>query len=328
MGTYAVASLAILLVVYGAVSLAEWVQDQFHRHIALGYTIVPFIVAAFLFPVWWLWSEISAWRRLVIADRLRADLSDTGQSQMDRDRFLSTLRHLEATMEGPQGGAIATFLKGVNANRGADELRIILDHDVIYPMDEAALSAIHRAVYDSFFLGLVSPTPITDTAAFVLRGTGMIRGVAIAYGHRPGKLGLYRLIRRILADIAILSGVMIIMGRASSVVGHAVHHGSRAVSGALKASGDPISGTVGTVVGAIGELAGDVTEAVAEEIADAVTAATRMAQLGLLAITVSRPVTLTAERKTDISSRLRTMIFTLRRTGQQRREIEAKADFP
>ena len=309
-GTYAVASLAILMVVHWAVSLAEWFQDQFHRHSALGYAILPFTIAALLFSIWWLWGEISAWRHLVIADRLRADLSDTGQSQMDRDRFLSSLRHLAATMEGPQGSAIATFLKGVNGNRGADELRIILDHDVIYPMDEAVLTAIHRAVYDSFFLGLVSPTPITDTAAFVIRATAMIRGVATAYGHRPGKLGLYRLIRRMIADVAILSGVMMLMGRASSEVGHVIHQGSRAV-GALAAGAHPI---LGTVVSAAGTLAGDASDAVAEEVADAVTAATRMAQLGLLAITVSRPITLSGERKRDMSSRLRNMVFTLRRS--------------
>jgi hypothetical protein len=33
---------------------------------------------------------------------------------------------------------------------------------------------------------LLSPTEITDTAAFVIRAMGMIRGVAGAYGHRPG----------------------------------------------------------------------------------------------------------------------------------------------
>ena len=320
-GTYAVASLAILLGVYWVVSLAEWVDDQISRHSPLGYATLPFIAAALLFSVWWLWGEVLAWRRLVIADRLRADLSDTGHSQIDRDRFLSTLGHLAATMEGPQGQAIATFLQSVDNHRGADELRIILDHDVIFPMDDAAVTVIHRAVYDSFFLGLISPTPITDTAAFVLRATAMIRGVATAYGHRPGKLGLYRLIRRMIADVAILSGVMILMGRASSVMGQAINQASRAAATAVKASGVPV---VGTLIGAAGELTGDVTEAVSEEIAEAVTAATRMAKLGLLAITVSRPITLNAERKRDMSSCLRRMVFTLRRSGQQKQQLKPR----
>ena len=321
-GVYAVASVAIFVAVYWAVSIGEWVEEQFYHHDGLGYAVLLVLVSVLFFVAWWLWSEISAWRRLVIADRLRTDLSETGQGEAAKERFLSALRYLGATMEGSQGSAVASFLKTADDNRTTDELLIILNHDVIYPMDAVAVSAIHRAVYDSFFLGLISPTPLTDGAAFVMRATAMIRGVAIAYGHRPGKLGLYRLIRRMIADVAMLSGVMIVMGRASSVVGHAIRQVTRAASGALKATGDPISGTV---IGVGGDLIGDATDAVAEEIADAVAAATRMAQLGLLAIAVSRPITLSAERKKEVSYQLWEMVRTLRRTGRQGRALEAKA---
>lgn len=315
------ASLAALAAVYWAVTIAEWVRDQFHHHSALGCAILPFVVAALIFSVWWTWGEISAWRRLVIADELRADLSDTDQSHANRDQFLAALRRLEAAMDEPRGGDISAFLKTKVGNRGADELRVIFDHEVVNPMDAAALTAVHRAVHDSFFLGLVSPTPITDTTAFVVRAIGMIRAVAIAYGHRPGKLGLYRLIRRILADVAILSGVMILMSRASSVVGDTIHRVTRTASTVL-APVDPITGAL---VGLVGEAAGDAVDAIGKEIADAITAATRMAQMGLLAIAVSRPVTLSGERKAEISARLREMVFTLRRTGRQGRESAAAA---
>jgi putative membrane protein len=310
-GTYAVASLVALLLVYWTFSLVHWVK----RNGVLGYGIIlPFVVTAALFSVWWLCSEILAWWRLAKADRLRADLSDTGQSPTDTDRFLSALRHLEATMEGPQRRAVAEFLSKVDRNRGADELRVILDHDVIHPMDDDALAAVHRAVYDSFFLALISHTPITDTAAFVIRAIGMIWAVAVAYGHRPGKVGLYRLVRRMLADVAILSSVTILMGRASSGVHNVIEKTAHLATGALSGA-HPVAGMT---VGAAGGLLADVTEAVAEPISDAATAAARTAQLGLLAIAVSRPITLSADRKADLSSRLRRMIFSLHRAGQQR----------
>jgi putative membrane protein len=323
-GIYATASLAVLATVYWAMTIAKWIADQFHRDSALGYAILPFVIAALLSSIWWIWTEISAWRRLVIADRLRAALSDSDRSQADRDRFLAALRHLEATVEGPRGAEIAAFLKAKVGNRDADELRVVFDHDVIYPMDEAAPTAVHRAVYDSFFVGLVSPTPITDTTVFVVRAIGMIRAVAVAYGHRPGKLGLYRLIRRILADVAILSGVMILMSRASSVVGHAIHGVSDVASTALTAV-HPIAGAA---VGVVGEITGDVADTVAKEIADAITAATRMAKLGLLAIAASRPIDLSSDRKAEISVHLKEMVFTLRRTAQRRRELAATAGAP
>jgi putative membrane protein len=312
-GTYAVASLVALLLVYWTFSLVHWVK----RNGVLGYAILPFVVTAVSFSVWWLWSEISAWRRLTIADRLRADLSDTGQGATDTDRFLSALRHLEATMEGPQRRAVAEFLNKVDANRGADELRIILDHDVVHPMDDHALAAVHRAVYDSFFLALISHTPITDTAAFVIRAIGMIWAVAVTYGHRPGRMGLYTLVRRMLADVTILSSVTILVGRASSGIHDLIKMGAHGTGAVLGAAVNPM---LGTAVSAAGELAADAAEAVAEEIADAVTAAARTAKLGLLAIAVSRPITLSADREAELSSGLRGMILNLRRAGQQRLE--------
>jgi putative membrane protein len=321
-GTYALRSLALLVAIYWAVSFGDWADNQFRHHGALGYALLPILCAVLFFAACWLWREVSAWRRLVVVERLRADLSDVGQSEPDKRRFLAALRHLEATMEGSQKIAIAGFLNTTNDNRSADELRVIFNHAVLYPMDEAATGAVHRAARDSFFLALISPTPVTDTIAFVVRATAMIRGVAIAYGHRPGKFGLYRLIRRMIADIALLSGLMILMGRASSVVGRVIRQGSQAVSGTLKMAGDPV---IGRVVGAAGALAADATDAVAEEIVDALAAATRMAQLGLLAVAVSRPVELSVERRREISSRLRKMLLTLRRTGRQNRALQAEA---
>jgi hypothetical protein len=127
--------------------------------------------------------------------------------------------------------------------------------------------------------------------------------------------------RRILADLAILFSVMIIMTRASSMVGGVIRHAGRLGSAAVTASGVP---DMGMIAGA-SDLVADATEVVAEEVAESVTAAARMAKSGLVAIAVSRPLTLSTDRKADVASRLRTMIFTLRRAGRQRREEKARA---
>lgn len=324
-GTYAVVSLVALVVVYWAVSFSNWVYDQFARHGVLGYAILPFVVAAAVLSARWIWGEISAWRRLVITDRLRAELSATHQSPADTDRFLSALGNLEAAIEESQGRSVAAFLKNVNVNRGADELRIIFDHDVLHPMDEAALATIHRAVRDIFFLSLVTPTLIGDTVGFALRAIGMIRGVAMAYGHRPGKLGLYGLVRRMLADVTILAGVEIVMHRVSSMATGLLREAKPVVSGVAAGVAGTVAGlVVGPGAGKLarqfagkaaemgGEMTADLMDAFGEEIAEAATAAARMAKLGLLAITVSRPLTLTPDKRQEISSRLRAMIFGLR----------------
>ena len=313
LGVWVVGSLAALLVVYWLVSLGEWLADQFGRHLLIGLAVVPFALAALGLLARWIWGEVAAWRRLVIVDELRPDLCDTRRDETDR--FLRAVRRLEATMEEPARSAIATFLHQAQGNRGADELRILLDHEVVHPMDDRAVAVIHRAVYDSFFLGMISPTPATDTAAFVFRAIGMIRGVAGVYGHRPGHFGLYRLVRRMLVNVAVISTVMIVMGRAAPAIGR-VLRGGLPVAGAL-------AGPLGVAVGGtLGEVAGDISDAAGQELADAATAAAQMGQLGLLAITVSRPLLLTDERRKQLTARLRGLIFSFRRRP---RTAEAEA---
>ena len=204
-GIWAIGSVAALVIMYLTVSIGEWVYDQFHRDHVLGYVILAFIVPACVFLISWLWHEIYAWKRLAIVDEIRVDLSDSGQSQADRDRFLTAVQRLQVSMERPQRVAVHSFIVGAHDSLDdTNKLRDTFDRDVMHPMDDVALSIIRKAVYDSFFLGLLSPTPITDTAVFIVRAVGMIRGVAGAYGHRPGKLGLLGLMKRILADLTIL----------------------------------------------------------------------------------------------------------------------------
>src|SRR3954447_4569669 len=84
----------------------------------------------------------------------RIDLSKNGPGQADRECFLAAVAHLQATMDSQQKAAVTAFLAMKHDGRDTSELRIIFSHDVVHPMDEVALSAVHRAVYDSFFLGL------------------------------------------------------------------------------------------------------------------------------------------------------------------------------
>jgi putative membrane protein len=311
-GGYAVLSIAALVLVCMSIAVGEWEYGQLEQHQVAGFVTLPLMLAAIGFTGAWLWGEISSWRRLIVVDRLREDLSDTHLTAADRARFLAALQHLARTMDGTQRAAVRRFLSAAGDTRGADELRIMFGESVLRPMDDAALSAVQRAVYDTFFLALVSPTVVTDTAAFAIRAMAMIRAVATAYGHRPGKLGLYRLLKRVLADVALLSGVMIVMGRAAGSVGGLIRDVSTLAGAAADAH---LPGAGGTVRGA-GRLVAGATEAVGVEIADATAAASRAAQLGLLAIAVSRPITLSLERRNALSAQLRSMIFSLRRARQ------------
>jgi hypothetical protein len=115
---------------------------------------------------------------------------------------------------------------------------------------------------------------------------------------------------------------MIVMGRAAGSVGGLIRDVSNLAGAATDAHLPGMGGTVRSV----GQLAAGATEAVGVQIADATVAASRTAQLGLLAITVSRPITLSVERRNALSAQLRSMIFSLRRAKQD--NVTAASLFP
>jgi hypothetical protein len=111
-----------------------------------------------------------------------------------------------------------------------------------------------------------------------------------------------------------LFGVAVIMSHASNLVGSAIRGGARAGAAAVGMVGIPIAPDL---IRGAGEAVGDVVDVAAMEISEALTAAGRMAKLGLVAIAVSRPVELNRQRRSELAAELRKLVLTLRRSGHQ-----------
>lgn len=76
----------------------------------------------------------------------------------------------------------------------------ILSQAMVRPLDARAEGAVRAAVLQAFTITAISPTALTDAVFFTGCGLRMVRGIAVAYGHRPGVAATAHLLRRLLAE--------------------------------------------------------------------------------------------------------------------------------
>jgi uncharacterized membrane protein YcjF (UPF0283 family) len=192
-------------------------------------------------------------------------------------------------------------------------------------MDKNAAEVIRAGARDVFFLSLVSTNALIEAVIFSVRGLGLIRRVAGAYGCRPGRFGLLRLARHIFTDIALLPVGMLVALEAGREAGSAIRHVAHGAQAAASAA-HPLAGVA---VGAIGHAVGAVAEGVTPRVAEATLAAARMAHFGLLAAAIVRPVAFSESGYRDMRNGIYRQIVGLRKeviTSSRKRDTVALAE--
>ncbi|MDB5366731.1 MAG: uncharacterized protein JWM77_2658 [Rhodospirillales bacterium] len=262
---------AVRLFALGVVGLAtigigDWLIELAARHWLLAVAGGIF-AAATLFGVGaWTASEWLAMRRLQRAAAIH-DLVNVAIAADDRPALRVLLR--SAGVRANADSVLLERWSRMSADVPAVEMMADYETLVLAERDAAGLAVIRKAVRDTFGLVALSPTPITDTALFVGRAASMIRDIAEAYGHRPGKLATASLIRRVLRDV----GIVVTSDLAIDAVAHA---------------------------------SGGVLQKLAAAAGEGAIAGHRMARLGIVTLQVCRPVPFSQATKPRLKDLLRT----------------------
>jgi putative membrane protein len=266
----AVRLFALGLLGLAAIGIGDWLIELAARHWLLAVAGGVF-AAATLFGVGaWTASEWLAIRRLQRAAAVH-DLVNLAVAADDRRALRALLRSA-----GERANAETALLERwsrMSADLPAVEMMADYEALVLAERDAAGLAVVRKAVRDTFGLVALSPTPITDTALFVGRAASMIRGIAEAYGHRPGKLATASLIRRVLRDV----GIVVTSDLAIDAVAHA---------------------------------SGGVLQKLAAAAGEGAIAGHRMARLGIVTLQVCRPVPFSQATRPRLKDLLRTATAT------------------
>ena len=103
---------------------------------------------------------------------------------------------------------------------GADMIRLA-ERELMSPLDQEARFLISAAAQRVSLVTAISPRALFDVVFVFAASLRLIRQLALLYGGRPGTLGMIKLMRHVLAHLAITGG----MAASDSVIQQILGHG-------------------------------------------------------------------------------------------------------
>jgi putative membrane protein len=104
---------------------------------------------------------------------------------------------------------------------GADMIRLA-ERELMAPLDAEARHLVSSAAQRVSIVTAVSPRALIDVLFVFVASLRLIRRLAQLYGGRPGALGMIRLIRHVIAHLAITGGIAASDSLVQQMLGHGI----------------------------------------------------------------------------------------------------------
>ncbi|MBV8927259.1 MAG: TIGR01620 family protein [Bradyrhizobium sp.] len=203
--------------------VAHLIEDLFARSESLGIVGIFFtFAAAFALGVITL-RELLGLVRLATIEKLHARAASVLLSD-DRDQSRAIVKELLGIAhQNPQlARARTTLADHLNdIIDGADMIRLA-ERELMTPLDAQARRLVSSAAQRVSIVTAVSPRAAIDILFVFVASLRLIRQLARLYGGRPGALGMIRLLRHVIAHLAITGGMAASDGLVQQMLGHGI----------------------------------------------------------------------------------------------------------
>ncbi|MHB8268119.1 YcjF family protein [Bradyrhizobium sp.] len=216
----ALGGLVLLGTGLGVVNLVE---DLFARSEGFGFLGLGFAILATLALVVIVAREAFSLARLATIEKLHRRAAEALLSD-DRGASRTIVQDLLRIAHGNPHLARARTTLANHADDiidGADLIRLA-ERELMTPLDIEARRLVSTAAQRVSLVTAVSPRALIDVLFVFAASLRLVRQLARLYGGRPGTLGLIKLMRHVIAHLAITGGMAASDGLVQQVLGHGI----------------------------------------------------------------------------------------------------------
>jgi putative membrane protein len=197
------------------------ITDLFNRADWLGYVAIAAVVVAVLAALGFIARELYGLASLTNVQKLKAQARAASQSR-DSTAAQSTVKalsaHLSHRPETARGRtALAEHQDDIIDNEG---LMALAETELLTPLDHEARMLIANAARRVSVVTAVSPRALVDIGYVIFEASRLVSALATLYGGRPGFFGLLRLLREIIAHLAVTGAIAVGDDAIQQVLGH------------------------------------------------------------------------------------------------------------
>lgn len=212
------------LVVLGlGLGISNLVEDLFNRSASLGYIGLVFAIFAVVALVVIIAREALSLARLETIEKLhaRANAVLLSDDRKESDAIVRDL--LKVAHDNPRLARARAALEEHSRDiiDGADMVRLA-ERELMTPLDQEARRLISSAAQRVSLVTAVSPGAVIDMLFVFAAALRLVRQLALLYGGRPGTLGMIRLMRHVIAHLALTGGMAASDSLIQQMLGHGI----------------------------------------------------------------------------------------------------------